>query len=129
MDSSSDNDVQELFKMMMSRCRQERKNKTDSTVREVAKKLGKTENYLSSVENGREFPSLKTFINYLLINNFDIEPLLKLSISEESDSMDLTTQKSELADKIYSLNEDQVIYMVKQAEIAEGFKLKSKKDK
>lgn len=126
--SGLEKNVAALFKKIMHRCRQERKEKTNTTVRELAKKIDKTENYVSSIENGREFPSLKTFLHYLLVNNFDIEPLLKLSIKNDC-STTKSSKKFELVDKIYSLDEDQVIYLVEQAKIAEEFKFKTKKDK
>lgn len=117
--------VLKLFKLIMSRCRAERKQKANTTVRELARRLGKTENYVSSVENGREFPSLKTFLHYLLINRFDVAPLEGLSIMEETASH--PNARKMLVEAIYSLDSDEVSYLYEQAKLTMQYNLKSKK--
>lgn len=111
----------------MHHCRLERKSKTDRTTRSLAGDLGKTENYISAIENGRVLPSMKTFLHYLVVNGFDPEPLTQLSISEFSEGKISGQKKSDLIDRIYQLDEDAVNFLAEQAKVAEGFKLKVKK--
>ena len=96
------------------------------TVRELAKELGKTENYISSIENGREFPSLKTFLDYLLINGFATTPLTRLCIEKESRTDLELNAKQALVNKIYSLNNSQVSFLSEQAKLVEVFALRQK---
>ena len=106
----------------MSQCQKERKARTDFTVRALSERLGKTENYLSSVENGREFPSMKTFLRYLITVGFDVSPLTRLSVEEPA-----TKLRAKLADKIYSLDEEELGYLVQQTSMLDDYQVKSKK--
>ncbi len=115
----------------MRHCKQERKAKTKLTLRNLSRKLEKTENYLSSVESGRQFPSLKTFFQYLLILGFDPSPLFKMSIQDREDQIISSAgkEKQKLINRIYSLDEDQVSFLIEQSKVAEAFGFKAKKRK
>lgn len=117
-----ENRLQAVFQKIMKHCQEERKTKTDITLRELAKSLGKTENFLSSVENGREFPSMQTFLTYLLILGFETEPLTKLSIPLDSaTTKEMEPEKEELINKIYNLESKQVSFLLEQSRVAENF--------
>ena len=112
----------------MQRCKHERKAKTNLSIRELAKRIGKTENYVSSIENGREIPSLRTFLKYLIACDFDTNALKQLSIDQEGSSSESRARET-LINKIYSLDENQVHFLVEQTKVSEIFKVKTKKSK
>jgi hypothetical protein len=64
-----DQEGKELYRQIMLNCQAERKQKTNTTIRELAKRLGKTENFISSLENGRVYCSFKLFLSYLKVNS------------------------------------------------------------
>lgn len=117
--SDLDKRVDTLFREIMSRCRSERKGKTSNTVRALATQLDKTENYISAIENGREFPSMKTFLKYLLINEFDSSPLSSLTI-QATDVLGtkLSQEKHALIERIYKLNNSEILFLAEQSRIA-----------
>lgn len=124
-----DQKIKQLFKEIMQHCRLERKLQKGGTVRELASQLEVTENFVSSIENGREIPSLGLFLKYLLINNFDIEPLKNLRIASRGSGSKGNRKKTELLNKIYKLDDEEVSFMVEQAKMAEIFKVRSRKRK
>lgn len=117
-----DERVRALFQQIMAQCRRERKRRAQITVRRLASELAKTENYLSAVENGREFPSLRMFLEYLVVVGFDVSPLTQLSI-DSSFKRPAATEKArdELIEKIYTLREHQVSLLLKQADAVKGY--------
>lgn len=120
----------ELFREIMFRCRQERKLKSGLTVRDLSKRLGITENYLSSIENGREMPSLKTFLEYLTTAGFETSPLLQLVINQlQNEGKGEQRERTKLVQKVYSLNNEQVKFMLEQAKVAEFFRMKQRTKK
>ena len=120
--------VKAEFKELMLCIKSERAKKFPIKGKELAKKLDKTINYLSAIENGNEFPSMKLFLSYLMLCNFDISPLKKLKIkSDGSHYFGLSSKRVELIEKILSLDEVQLSFLLEQARIAEVFKLKQKK--
>lgn len=115
-----DKQIASLFQKIIKNCQKQRKTKTSTSLRDLAKALGKTENYLSAVENGREFPSLQTFLTYLLILGFDLEPLNKLSVPlEAKTTKTLEPEKVALINKIYDLESKQVSFLMEQSKVAE----------
>ena len=98
-----DSEIKKLFKDMMLHCRAERKAMSDSSLRQIAKEIGTTENYLSAVENGREYPSVPVLLRYLLVNGFDVTPLRTLKLKPTSQNADIK-EKALLVEKIYSLD-------------------------
>lgn len=123
-----DSEIEKLFKEIMLHCRAERRAASGRSLRDLAKELGTTENYLSAVENGREMPSLPVLIRYLLINGFDLEPLRTLSIPKKARANDPEVKnKVALIDKIYSLDADQVQFLAEQAKVATNLRLKMKR--
>ena len=122
-----DKQVKDLFKEIMLHCKLERKSKTDTSIRNLSKRLGKTENFITSVENGREFPSIRTFLKYLLLNDFEVAPLTRLAIASQTKSSKEDKARSSLIKKIYGLNNDQVEFLVEQSKVSEVFNLKSTK--
>ena len=112
--------AEELFREVMAHCRTERKKKTSLTVRSMAHQLDKTENFVSAVENGREIPSLKTFLQYLLISGFDVEPLKSLMIGpSDGENSPLSQNQKVLIEKIYDLNDLEVQFLAEQSTIAQ----------
>ncbi len=99
--------VQGVFYEMMSSCKQERIRVKGLSLRALAKAMGKTENYVGAVESGRTFPSLRTFLKYLTVNGFDVQPLSNLHIKEESKAPS-SRQKQKLLDRIGQARSDQI---------------------
>lgn len=107
---------------MMKGCRMQRKLKGIRTIRELSKELGATENYVSAVENGREFPSLRLFLHYLLLNGFDTNPLKTLEITTPLETRPALNQKrSKLINQIYKAGPAQLEFLEAQAKLAEGY--------
>lgn len=107
-----------LFREIMQQCKDERRRKNDITYKDLADKLGKTEGYANAFESGRAFPSIKTFLKYLLVNGFDVEPLKTLHISaNKTDSED--SIRAELLRKVNLLDINQVKFLLEQTRIAE----------
>ena len=123
----SNPEVQTLFREIMRQCQRERKAKSDLTIRNLSSRLDKTENYLSSIENGREFPSLKTFLHYLLVLGFDVQPLTKLAIDSEQLESAGAQRRSELIEKVDSLDDDQVDFLLEQSRLADTYRVKGKR--
>ena len=111
----------ELYRKIIQQCRRERKGNTKLTVREVARRMGKTENYVSSIENGREIPKLKTFLEYLIVSGFQTTPLTRLSIDHKNREGEEQKTRGELVDMAYDMNSKQLDFMVKQAKIIEDY--------
>lgn len=118
--------VEKLFQTIMERCRLERRAKTDLTIRTIAKQLDKTENYLSSVEHAREYPSLKTFLEYLLVCGFDTTLLTKLEIPNQPNAPTADKDRAELLRRVYTLDDAAVSFLVEQSKVAEVFNVKVK---
>lgn len=119
--------LEELYYRIIKRCRSQRKSRSRIKIRALASQMGLTENYLSAVENAREFPSLKTFLKYLLLLGFDTKPLENLEIAPEQLNKNIeNTEKGELIGKILRLDQDQVSFLIEQAKLAEIFKPRSK---
>lgn len=127
--------IQDLFNTIMERCRLERRQKTGLTLRALAKQLGKTENYLSSVEHAREIPSLKTFLEYLVAVGFDTQPLCRLEIPTASnvESSDKRSEagvegevRKKLINKIYSLEPEAVSFLLEQSKLTDVYNFKSR---
>ena len=119
--------IQQVFEAVMQQCKAERKAKTKTTLRQLAQDLGATENYLSAVENGREFPSMRLFIKYLLTNGFDIGGLKGLEIKPVSSKLEKEMKhKHTLAQKIYALNPEQIEYLAEQVSLTERYGIKKK---
>jgi transcriptional regulator with XRE-family HTH domain len=124
-----DEKAEKLYQEVMRHCRQQRKSQTALSVREVASRLEVTENYLSSIENGREFVSFKTFLKYLMSVGFDTSTLMRLAIdTTEAQSPD-QKERIALAEKIYSFDNQKLALMVEQAKLVEKYgSTKSKKN-
>lgn len=125
-----EDEIKRLFEEIMRRCKVERKTKAKNTLRGLASELGATENYLSAVENGREFPSMRLFLSYLLINGFDVSSLKSLEIrSLPSKATKEMKQKLSLVQKIYSLDADQIEFLAQQASVADQYGMKKRTKK
>lgn len=122
-----DSRAEELFKEIMQHCRLARKLGPARTVRKLAAELGVSENFVSSVENGRELPSLTLFFKYLIVNNFEVEALKQLKVKAQCLDSNTARSKNELLNKIYALDEDQISFLAEQAKVAEIFKVKTKR--
>lgn len=106
----------------MKGCRMQRKLKGIQTIRALAQELGATENYVSAVENGREFPSLRLFLHYLLLNGFDTGALKTLEITNAAEPKPAISQKrSKLINQIYKAGPAQLDFLEAQAKLAEGY--------
>lgn len=121
--------VKSEFKEIMLCLKTERSKSFPIKGKDLAEMLSKTVNYFSAVENGNEFPSMKLFLSYLMLCNFDISPLKNLKIREleEGNPSELSTRRVELIEKILGLNEAQLGFLLEQAKIAEVFKLRQRK--
>ena len=119
-----DDAVKKLFKEIMSQCKAERREKNDITYAELSKKIGKASGYANAFENARTFPSIKTFLSYLLANNFDVEPLKRLRIPEASEFNQEAKLKATLCDKIMMLDYEGVAYLSEQLKVLDLLKAK-----
>lgn len=120
--------VTALFKEIMQRCKAERRRKNDMTYKDLAKKLDKTVGYVSAFESGRAYPSIKTFLRYLIVNGFDPEPLKGLRIDGGDDDPE-TSVRNELLRKINLLDYNQMKFLLEQTRIAEFVAMRSSKGK
>lgn len=119
-----DTAVTALFKEIMQRCKAERRRKNDITYKELAKRLDKTVGYVSAFESGRAYPSIKTFLTYLLVNRFDPEPLKGLRI-DAGESAPETAVRDELLRRINLLDYNQMKFLLEQTRIAEFVAMRS----
>lgn len=111
----------------MAQCKRERKLKLQRTLRSIAKEVDATENYLNAVENGREMPSLIVFLKYLTVSGFDLSPLTRMAILRPpAKVIAANRRKYQLSQKVYSLEEDQVSFLLAQAKMAEELDLQSR---
>ena len=72
---------------------------------------------------------MKTFLSYLILVGFDTTPLTRLKIAKEEYKSETNKDKANLCEKIYSLDADQVSFILEQTKVAEAFKVKSRKGK
>lgn len=123
--------VKSEFKEIMLCLKNERLKGFPVKGKDLASMLGKTVNYFSAVENGNEFPSMKLFLSYLLLCDFDTSPLKKLKVraANEDGSNALTGKRVELIQKILDLDEAQVGFLLEQAKISEAFKVRKVKER
>ncbi|HMQ11350.1 MAG TPA: helix-turn-helix domain-containing protein [Oligoflexia bacterium] len=112
-----DQQAKALLEEIMAQCKQERKKHSQIKSKDVAKKLGMTANYVSSIESLRSTPALLTFLKYLIINDFDLLPLKNLRIRQKYGSK--TQLKSETMDIMSKFDESQMAYIF---EIAKALK-------
>ncbi len=120
--------VLSLFADVMAHCKAERKAKTKVSLRQLARQVGVTENYLSAIENGREIPSLQVFLKYLYCCGFNLDLLHSLAIERLPRGKEsLVKEQAHLARKVYSLSLEQVSLLARQADALSGFTVKSKK--
>ena len=124
-----DKEVLALFKDIMLQCKRERKSKTKVTNKQLATKLGITENYISALESGRAVPSIPVLLKYFLIGGFDVSPLSNLEIKDKELLKSTSKLKSNLIQKIYTLDDEQLGYLAEQVKLAELFNLKIKSPK
>lgn len=96
-----------VFREMMGSCKEERIRIKGLSLRALAKTMGKTENYVGAVESGRTFPSLRTFLKYLVVNDFDVQPLLNLQIRGDAKGLS-SRQKQKLHDRLNHARSDQL---------------------
>lgn len=118
--------VKNLFKEIMRQCKAERRAKNDITFVELSQKIGKAPGYTNAFENARTFPSIKTFLNYLITNNFDVEPLKRLRITMPDESNKEAGLKLSLCDKIMMMEYDGVAFLSDQVLVFEKLKDRSK---
>jgi transcriptional regulator with XRE-family HTH domain len=111
--------VNKIFKEIMAQCKAERRAKRDITYDELAKKLDKSSGYANAFESGRTFPSIKTFLRYLIVNNFDVEPLKRLRIPEVLEQGDESNLKRKLCDKVMMLDFEGIEFLSEQMKVLE----------
>lgn len=121
-----DKNVVDLLKTIMLQCKRERKAKTKLSNKQLAGRMGITENYLSAFESARAIPSLQTFLQYLKFSGFDVSPLKNLEIRESESLRPIDKDRAALIARIYTLEDDQVGYLKEQLKIAELFDLRIK---
>lgn len=128
----TEEEIKAEFKEIMLCLKAERNNKFPIKGKDLAEMLSKTVNYFSAVENGNEFPSMKLFLSYLMLCNFDITPLKSLKIQDseqgDEDKVGLSSKRVELIETILGLNEAQLGFLMEQAKIAKVFNLRQKKN-
>ncbi len=125
--SELDKLVRELFVKLMKNCKVQRRLNGGLSVRALAAELSKTENYISAVENGRVFPSMRVFLKYLIMSGFDTEPLLSLRANKKPVKRETkSASRTRLLEKVYSLEPNQIDYMLAQADLAKALELRSK---
>lgn len=115
---SLDDKVKEIFKEVMGNCKDTRKRLNDMSYKDLAKKLDKSLGYVEAFESGREFPSIKTFLAYLIVNGFDVEPLKDLSIGPRK-AENRSELLAELLRKLKKMDDAQLLFMIEQTRIAE----------
>lgn len=96
-----------VFREIMGSCKEQRTRIKGLSLRAVAKTMGKTENYVGAVESGRTFPSLRTFLKYLVVNDFDVQTLLNLQIRSDTKGLS-SRQKQKLHDRLNHVRPDQL---------------------
>ena len=125
--SISDGEIKAEFKELMLCLKAERSKKFPIKGKDLAMKLSRTVNYISAVENGNEFPSMRLFLNYLMLCNFDISPLKDLKIKSDGGNYPaLASKRVELIEKILGLGESQIGFLLEQVKISKNFRLKQK---
>ena len=121
-------EVRKLFREIMLNCKRQRKAAAGATLRELARRMEISENYLSSIENGRVFPSIKVFLAYLVLNSFDLSALRQLSIGRAPQgAVGAHGVRLELLSSISAMNEVQLDFMVQQAKLVEDYKVRSRR--
>jgi transcriptional regulator with XRE-family HTH domain len=119
-----DKKVMEVYIEMMQHLKQERRSKTKKTTIQLAKDLELSEGYVSSIENGHATPSTKTFLKYLLVNDFDITPLKKLKISKNDKNADEI--RAEIVREIKNLDDETLNYIQEMLKVIQLFGLRNK---
>jgi len=109
--SESNSAVETLYRKIMKNCRDQRRSKTTLTNRQLAKLLEVTENYLSAFENSRKTPSIKLFLNYLVINGFDTQLLEELQVTHGKHLKQESKAKISLVKKINELPEEEIGFL------------------
>lgn len=115
-----------IFKELMLSLKSERLNYFPIRSYDLAKKLDKTVNYINAVENGNEFPSMKLFLSYLYICQFDFSQLklLKITPDTTTEMPPLVEKRSLILSKMLKMSEKQLDFINQQIEILNFFKIK-----
>ncbi len=98
----------------MANCRQERKAKTKVRVKDLAKLLDKTSNYITNIENGHATPSGTLFFEYLLAVGFDLTTLNNLRIETNPR---LAKKKQSFVNEIYEMDELTINFLKEQLDL------------
>jgi transcriptional regulator with XRE-family HTH domain len=124
-----DKDAHTLFREVMTNCKAERKAKSKLSNKQLAKTLEITENYISALESARATPSLRLLFKYLIACGFDDASLKELSINDPNTIRPQNKERQTLIQKVYSLDDEQVGFLIEQVKVAEVFNMKIKSKK
>jgi len=122
--SKLDKKSEELFKALMESLKKERESIGSLQQAELAKELECTKGYLNKFENGKVFPSsINMLIKYLLVNQFNINPVLNLKI--KSSDKEIDEKRKKLIKRIKEMDDNKLLYMDEVSKIANIFNLSS----